>query len=189
MIADKDRSGYFGASDTSKIMGNWKTATFERWWLEKLGIVHNSFTTDAMEAGTQYEHKILALVPECTEFDRQIIIGRLRVNLDGNSDDTIYECKTYKTGKEFKPTKAYREQVQVQMYASEYRKAFIVAYPLTEEEYKNFFFDLDGSKISYHRIEYDEAFISLYLVRLAYLTRCLEKGVFPDEAEFQMQCT
>ncbi len=187
MIADKDRSGYFGASDTSKIMGNWKTATFEKWWLEKLGIVKNNFTTDAMEAGTQYEHKILACIPECTETDKQIIIGRLRVNLDGNSIDTIFECKTYKAGKEFKVSKTYREQVLVQMYGSGIRKAYIVAYPLTEEEYKNYFLPVDPNKITMHPIEYDEIFISKYLIRLAYLTHCLEKGVFPDEAEFKMQ--
>ena len=186
MITDKDRSGYFGASDTSKIMGNWNTATFERWWLEKLGIVKSNFTSDAMEAGTQYEHKILACIPECTETDKQIIIGRLRVNLDGNSKDTIYECKTYKEGKNFKPTKAYREQVQIQMYATGYRKAYIVAYPLTEDEYKNYFLPVDPDKITRFPIEYDEKFISKYLVRLAYLTRCLEKGVFPNEAE--MSC-
>lgn len=183
MIADKDRSGYFGASDTRFVMGNVKTKTWEHWWLEKLGIAKNDITTDAMEAGTQYEHKILACVPECTEMDKQVIVGKLRVNLDGNNEDTIFECKTYKEGKEFKVSKAYREQVVVQMYGTGLRNAYIVAYPLSEEEYKNYFLEVDPEKISYHRIEYDEAFIEKYKKRLAYLTVCLERGVFPSEAE------
>ena len=37
MIHNHDRSGWFGASDTSTIMGNWATETFRKWWLEKLG--------------------------------------------------------------------------------------------------------------------------------------------------------
>ena len=37
MIHNQDRSGWFGASDTARIMGNWNTQTFARWWGEKLG--------------------------------------------------------------------------------------------------------------------------------------------------------
>ena len=38
MIADQDRSGWFGASDTSYVMGNWHTKTFKDWWLKKMGL-------------------------------------------------------------------------------------------------------------------------------------------------------
>ena len=38
MIASKDRSGYFGASDVDKIVGNYNTKSFKKWWLEKIGI-------------------------------------------------------------------------------------------------------------------------------------------------------
>ena len=48
MLSDKDRSGYFGASDTSYIIGNWKTKTFTNWWLVKLGLAQNNFTNERL---------------------------------------------------------------------------------------------------------------------------------------------
>lgn len=183
MISDKDRSGYFGASDTSYIIGNWKTKTFTNWWLVKLGLAQNNFTNESMLAGTNYEHKILdSLNIEGLEKDKQIIIGKLRVNLDGNSSDTIYEVKTYNSKKVFKVSKAYYTQVQVQMYATGFRKAFIVAYGLDEKDYRNYFNDIEQFRLSFHKIEYDEQFINnQYLPRLNYLSECLNKGVFPSE--------
>ncbi len=56
MISNHDRSGWFGASDTATIMGNYNTATFKKWWLEKMGIRQSTFTNKAMKAGTHYEH-------------------------------------------------------------------------------------------------------------------------------------
>ena len=38
MIVSHDRSYYIGASDTDKVIGNWKTKTWEKWWLQKIGI-------------------------------------------------------------------------------------------------------------------------------------------------------
>ena len=73
------------------VVGNWTTRTFEKWWLEKLGLYKNELTTEAMQTGTNYEHKILdALKVEGLKKDKQIIIDRLRVNLDGNTDTWIY---------------------------------------------------------------------------------------------------
>jgi hypothetical protein len=177
MISDKDRSGWFGASDTAMIMGNWTTATFKKWWLEKLGLHTNTISTKAMKAGTQYEHKILDTIPNVIK-DRQILIPelRLRVNLDGETD-IIHEVKTHKEPV-FKVSKRYREQVIVQMYAAQ-KPAEIVAYRLTENDYLNYFKEIDLDRITHHPIEYDEEFISRYLPRLKYLAECLEKGVMP----------
>ena len=185
MIQSKDRSGYIGASDTDMVVSNWNTKTFEKWWLEKLGIYHNDLNTEAIMCGNNYEHSILdALdIPEL-EKDKQIIIGRLRVNLDGNTSDCIYEVKTHKADKEFKVSKKYWRQVQVQMYASGFRKAFIVAYPLGEQEYRNFFTPIDKEKIELISIDYDEKFIEgEYLPKLKVLSDCLERGVFPCFAQ------
>ncbi len=121
MIASKDRSGYFGASDTKYIIGNWETRTFEIWWLTKVGIYQRNFENDYTMAGTNFEHKILdSLNIENLEKDKQIIIGKLRVNLDGNTDNKIYEVKTYNYEKGFdlNKHKDYINQVQVQMYAT-----------------------------------------------------------------------
>jgi len=172
---------YIGASDTSMVVGNWNTKSFENWWLEKLGLRKNSIKTEAMQAGNNYEHKILeALEIDNLEMDKQIIIDRLRVNLDGNTNACIYEVKTYNADKEFKVSKQYWRQAQVEMYASEIHKLYIVAYALEENDYKNFFNKIDKNRIQLIEVGYDESFIKKeYLTRLEMLTRCLKEGCFP----------
>ena len=182
MISDKDRSGYIGASDTAFVMRNWNTKTFENWWRVKQGIAVNNLSTDAMMAGTAYEHKILdALNIPGMEKDKQIIKGRLRVNLDGNTSSKIYEVKTHKADKPFKVSTGYRMQVNVEMYASGIRDAYIVAYALDEKDYCNYFREIDSERLSFHPILYDQEFIEEYEKRLLYLSMCLENGVFPQE--------
>ena len=182
MIASQDRSGYFGASDVSFIVGNWKTATFEKWWMQKIGINRDHFDNRYTSAGTYYEHRILESLGIPMELDKQIIIEdlRLRVNLDGNDTDTIYECKTYKFDKGFKMPKKYIQQVQVQMFASGLRKAIVIAYGLTEADYDNYFHPIDPNRRGEFLIEYDETWINdIFLPRLKYLTKCLIEGRFP----------
>lgn len=186
MISSKDRSGYIGASDTSYVMRNWNTKTFDKWWRVKQGIEVSNLSTDAMLAGTAYEHKILdALHIPNLEKDKQIIIGRLRVNLDGNTDAKIYEIKTHSIDKPFKVSAGYRMQVNVEMYASGIKKACIVAYGLEEKDYFNYYRDIDTNRLSYHEIAYDEEFIQKYEKRLLYLSECLESGKFPQEDEME----
>ena len=181
MIRSQDRSYYIGASDTSYVVGNWTTKTFEKWWGEKLGIYSNDFTNVYMQTGTFLEHRISdALNIPNLEKDRQIIKGRLRVNLDGNTKDTIYEVKTHRADKPFKVSKAYREQVQVEMFAYDYKKAYIVSYGLTEADYNNFYLPIDPERLDMHPIAYNEEFINkVYIPRFDYLSGCLDKGVFP----------
>lgn len=182
MIESKDRSGYFGASDTDKIIGNYKTATFEKWWMQKIGINRDHFDNKYTSAGTHYEHRILESLGIPMEFDKQIIIEDLllRVNLDGNTEDTIFECKTYGFEKGFKLPKKYINQVQVQMFASGYRKAKIIAYGLLEGDYDNYFHDIDPERRSEFDIEYDERWINeVYLPKLKFLVECLREGRFP----------
>lgn len=189
MISDHDRSGWFGASDTATIMGNWKTKTFGKWWMQKLGLDNSHFTNTAMNAGTYYEHEILDYI-KAPRRDFQILLPalRLRVNLDGDGQGQIYEVKTHSAAKEFKVTKAYWQQVQVQMWAKSQVErvvphAEIVAYGLTEEDYRNFFNPIDPARLKKYPIGYDPAFIEQYLVRLKYLKECLERGAWPDEAD------
>ena len=181
MIQSQDRSYYIGASDTSMVVGNWNTKSFDNWWLEKLGLYKNNFSSEATKAGNNYEHKILiALNIPNLKLDTQIIIDRLRVNLDGDTEDCIYEVKTYKKGKEFKVSKQYWRQAQVEMYAKKVNKLFIVAYALEENDYQNYFNEIDLKRIQLMPIEYDEEFIeSEYLPKLNILTECLKKGIFP----------
>lgn len=182
MIESKDRSGYFGASDTPYIIGNWKTETFTKWWMQKIGINRDHFDNKYTSAGTHYEHRILESLGIPMELDKQIILEdlRLRVNLDGNTDDCIFECKTYKYEKGFKMPRKYIQQVQVQMFASGLRKAKIIVYGLKEEDYDNYFHDIDPERRDAVIITYDERWINeVYLPKLKYLAECLKEGRFP----------
>lgn len=180
MIHSKDRSGWFGASDTARIMGRWDTETFERFWMEKFGIYKSNFSNLSMKTGTYFEGKILDYLG-INRRDRQIRIPslRLRVNLDGETK-IIHEVKTY--GKdEFNVSKAYWMQAQVEMFAA--RKPLeIVAYRLTEEDYQNWLAPIDPGRISHHPIDYDTEWVNgKYLPRLEYLAECLKKGVWPSD--------
>lgn len=191
MIKSKDRSGYIGASDTKFVIGNWETKTFQNWWLEKLGLSKNSFSNKYTEAGNNYEHKIIeALNIPFLEKDRQFIKGRLRVNLDANTENKIHEIKTYNYEKGFdlKKHKDYVNQVQVQMYVSEIHNAEIDAYGLLESDYKNYFNIIDKSRLSKHEIEYDADWIDKeFLPKFNYLEKCLIKQKFPSKGEFYEQ--
>lgn len=182
MIESKDRSGYFGASDTDKIIGKRTSDTFAKWWLQKLGIDRDHFENKYTSAGTHLEHRILESLGVPMELDRQVILEdlRLRVNLDGNDGDTIYECKTYRLEKGFSLPKKYVRQVQVQMFATGYRKAKIVAYGLTKEDYDNYFRPIESDRRQEFSISYDEGWIrEAYLPNLKYLAKCLAEGRFP----------
>lgn len=184
MIVSQDRSYYIGASDTDKVIGNWKTKTWEKWWLQKIGINQDRFDNRYTIAGTNWEHRILNSlgIPDL-ELDNQYINEdlRLRVNLDGNTPHKIKECKTYKWDNGFKVPKKYRDQVQVQMFGSGIHEADIVAYGLVEADYDNFFREIDQDRLREHPIVYDPNWIeTIYLPKLIILADCLKKGVFPD---------
>ncbi len=178
MIRSQNRAGWIGASDTARVVGNWNTKTFEEFWQEKLGLLEKTYKSPAMMAGTNYEHRILEAIG-VTKMDRQIKIRkyRLRVNLDGETDDTIKEVKTHKG--EFRISKAYWQQAQVEMFSA--RKALdIVSYQMTDEEYKNYFLPIVPERIKVHPIEYDPVWIEKeYLPKLEYLASRLKEKRWP----------
>lgn len=183
MIADKDRSGYIGASDVQFVIGNWKTKTWEKWWLQKLGINNDHFENVFTVAGTNWEHKILESlqIPDL-EMDKQILLEDLllRVNLDGNTRNRIKECKTYQWEKGFKVPPKYIHQVQVQMFASKIYGVDIVAYGLEQADYDNFFRSVDPGRRSEHPVGYDPKWVEqVYLPKHRILVECLKRGVFP----------
>lgn len=182
MIFDKDRSNWFGASDVKFIVGNYETKTFKRWWLSKLGLIDLNFSNVAMKAGTNYEHKILDAVVPFARKDHQIIIPelKLRINYDGDTENMIYEVKTYNYKDEFKVSKYYDYQVQVQMFAKKIKNGQIISYGLLPNDYKNYFHEIDIDRINYHDIIYNEDFIAnTFLPRIEYLSKCLDKTCFP----------
>lgn len=182
MITSKDRSGWFGASDTWAVMGNWETDTFARIWLEKLGAVRNTFTSPALQAGTLYEHRVLDALGVPIR-DRQIRIRRLRlrVNLDGEDLEEITEVKTH--GGPFRVTRRYWQQCQVEMYAAG-KRCRIAAYHLLPEDYQNYFNPVDPARITLHPIQRDGEWLEReYLPRLEYLAWCLKKRRTPHANE------
>ena len=186
MIQNHDRSGWFGASDTDKIIGNWKTATWQKWWLQKMGINRDHFDNRFTLAGTNWEHRILDhLNIPGMEKDKQVLLEELllRVNLDGNTEDCIYEVKTFQWAKGFKLPQKYINQVRVQMYATGMRKAKIVAYGLEESDYDNYLRPLDPSRLLIFDIEYDQKWIDTkFLPKLRILAHNLRRGAMPIEA-------
>ena len=189
MITNKDRSKYIGASDTKYVMMNWQTKTFQKWWLIKLGLEQNDLENKYTLAGNNYEHKIVdALNIKGIIKDKQIVIlDRLRINLDANTENEIHEVKTYiyENGFDIKKHKDYIEQVQVQMYGSGIYNAYIDAYGLLEEEYRNFFEDIDLERLTSYKIEYNEEWINKkYLPRITILIQCLKEMRFPTTEEY-----
>ena len=66
------------------------------------------------------------------------------------------------------------------MYASNIHKLFIVAYGLTENDYINYFNEIDKTRIEKIEVKYDKTFIEKeYLPKLQILSACLKEGVFP----------
>lgn len=180
MIHDHDRSGWFGASDTAAIMGNWNTKTFQRFWLQKLGINRDHFETIETQTGTALEHRILEHIG-IWKMDRQIRKRklRLRVNLDGEDATTIYEVKTHKSAV-FKVSRPYWMQAQVEMFATG-KQLQIVSYHVEPEDYQNWFREIDDNRLKFHPIEYDREWVTdEYLPRLRRLADYLKKGAFPD---------
>ena len=178
MIENKDRSGYIGASDTSYVVGNWNTKSFKKWWLVKLGLSESDYTNKAMMAGNVYEHKISDALGLEGKKDGQVIMEdlKLRVNFDFETSDTIYEIKTYRSDKEFKVSKQYWRQAQVEMFARK-KKLIIVSYPLSEEEYSNYFLEVNPARIKKHPIKYDKKFIeNEYLPKLKILADYLRRA-------------
>ena len=185
MIASYDRSGYIGASDVQFVIGNWKTKTWEKWWLQKLGINQDRFDNQYTIAGTNWEHRILdSLHLPNLEKDRQFIMEdiRLRVNLDGNLPDRIKEVKTYQWSKGWKKTpQKYIHQVQVQMFGSRIYGADIVAYGLEEADYQNFLREIDPRRRQEIPVVYDQQWIErVYLPKHMILCEALKRGVFPN---------
>ena len=193
MIKNKDRSGWFGASDIKFIMGNWRTSTFMDWWQTKLGTKVNSFSNVYTLSGSYKEHQIANYYAEKHKekifTDRQIKIRkyRLRVNLDCETKNKIVEIKTHKQAeKQWQMPKEYEWQVWVQMFATKKRNACIYAYGMTEEDYENFWLEIDDSRIEEIPITYNESWVQEEMLpRLVYLCDCLKKKKTPNIKEFK----
>ena len=189
MITDKSRDYYIGASDTHFVMMNFDTKTFQRWWQTKIGAEVMEIESVYTIAGNIYEQRILdeIFVPYRNE---QFIVGQLRVNLDGRTDQEVVEVKTSK-----KPYTKVRtdhwQQTQVEMFASCMTKARLVAYEMEEADYFSTWMaeqtirDIDLDRLKTFTIEYDEEWIlNEYMPRFNYLTFCFNDEIVPSNDGF-----
>ena len=193
MIKNQNRAYWFGASDTSIIMGNWSTQTFLNWWFVKLGFYESKVKSWKMECGNLLE------IPIIREIERQerykIKIGkhpyykpslRLRCNYDGLTKLFVIEIKT--TQKMFKKVpKNYWQQCQVLMFRKRRKKTVLYAYEMTDDDYANPYFpNIDYNRIKPFVIDYDEEFIEReYKPRLRYLASCLKRHKVPSIEEYE----
>lgn len=195
MIHSNDRGWWLGGSDASFVTGNWETDAFKKWWRSKVGLsIGDKFNNKYTLAGTYYEHAILDTIPGVIK-DKQIKLPEygLRVNYDGITEREtikIHEVKTHKADKEFKVSKIYWRQAQVEIFAAEiyYGKPVeldIVSYPLTEEHYKNYFLPIDRKMICRTPIEKSSIFIGDLIPKLLYLKHCMKIGSFPTEEDYE----
>lgn len=187
MIINRDRSKWFGASDTSKLFGNFNTISFKMFWLEKLGVIKNDFSNSYMKTGNLFEIPIIEKIRDIT--GEKIKLGkrpyyirklRLRANVDGYTKDKVIEIKT--TKKMFKKVPLnYWRQCQTLMFALKKHKCELWAYELTDFDYDAPYYPIiDEKRLKKFEIEYDESFIqNEYLPRLRYLSKCLKRGLFP----------
>jgi hypothetical protein len=189
-----DRSKTIGASATYIVMGGWNTKQFAEWWGKKITPElyegETPYRSIYMGVGTLLEEHIIRKLNETEDEEIKkadpIDKGVLVVNIDGISKNAIYEIKTMKYEK-FLLNKLDRKhvmQVNVQMYASGIRDAYIVQYGVLEQEYDIEYClsaKIDTFRLKKIRVRYDEEFISEYLRRLEILKDCLKRKVFPDE--------
>lgn len=193
MLHNFDRSGYFGGSDCKYIMAkNRNTKTWLNWWDIKTGKAQaDQIGTVYTRAGNLYEHGILKTIDPNMTLDGQIIYEKykLRVNYDGYKDGVIFENKTYRANKDFKVTKEYWMQCQVEMFVykslcsewflPDFQGLVLVSYPLFDDEYVDSEDQvvIDESRIEMQEIDYDRAWVkNEYLPRVKELARAMKKG-------------
>lgn len=187
MITNKDRSKWFGASDTSTLFGSYDTDTFRLWWLVKLGIVSNDFSNKYMDVGNILEipiiNKINAITGENIKLGKRPIYirkYRIRANLDGYTKNKVIEVKTTKKMFEKVPLNYWR-QCQALMFSSKKRICELWVYEVSEEEYEApYFAEIDENRLKKFIIEYDENWIKeQYIPRVKYLANCLKRRIYP----------
>lgn len=182
MIRNQDRSGWFGASDTATIMGNWDTKTFARWWAVKLGVFQDHVATPYMEFGNLAEHSIIDAYDKAIHKGKTPIYlprWRIRVNLDGWKHDYVVEVKTSKNQMKKLP-KSYWQQTQVEMMAAKKKKALVIVYHTIPEEYSRpYYLDVDKKRLHTFWTQKDNSFLLEYLGRIRYLKDCLIRGTYP----------
>lgn len=197
MIQDNDRSYWFGASDSYKVISpNHNTQTWQNWWRVKCGVEEPTFTGNIYtETGQKFEHPILDCFDKAINKDRQIYLDdlRLRVNYDGDKDGIIFEVKTHKIEKPFEITPYIEAQVQTQMYVwktarDDFRKLYILSYGLTDQDYQCDEPTVDFGRIKVHEVKYKKGHVKRFLKCLKPLVEELDSMRKPSILQDEKKC-
>ena len=196
MITDTDRSYWFGASDSYKVMGNQSTESWQKWWRVKQGLETPDFQGNEYTlAGEMYEHPILEAFDSSINKDRQLFLEdlRLRVNYDGDKDGIIYEVKTHKIEKQFEITPYIYAQCQTEIYVwkqsnvSPFKNLYVLSYGLSAGE-RRLLTPVDADRIKVHKIKYDKSHITQFLKALKPLVERLDEMRKPSILQDEKKC-
>lgn len=198
MISDTDRSYWFGASDSLKVLTpNHTTKTWNDWWNEKCGVGERDFKGNIYtQAGERYEHPILEAFDKDIYKDRQLYVEdlRLRVNYDGDKDGIIYEVKTHRRKNAFEITPYIYAQIQTQMYVWKeagdvpFKKLYILSYGLSDEELHDPNPVVDPDRIKVHKTKYDKGHVKRFLQELEPLVERLDEMRKPSIMQDEKVC-
>lgn len=195
MIQNEDRSYWFGASDSYKVLSNQNTESWQKWWRIKMGLEESDFIGNMYtEAGTRFEHPILTAFSKTMNMDRQLFLEdlRLRVNYDGDENGIIYEVKTHKASNPFTITPYIEAQCQTEMYVwkqtrDDFKGLYILSYGLTDYDYDNEP-DVDFDRIKVHEVKYKKGKVKQFLKCLRPLVERLDEMRKPSILQDEKKC-
>lgn len=197
MISDSDRSYWFGASDSYKVITpNHNTKTWQEWWATKMGVAPSEFLGNVYtEAGLKFEHPILDCFDKTINKDRQLYLEdlRLRVNYDGDKDGNIFEVKTHRADKPFEITPYIMAQVQTEMYVwkqtrDDFNRLYILSYGLTEDDYRTDNPIVDFDRIKVQEVKYNKGHVKRFLKCLKPLVEELDEMSKPSILQDEKKC-
>lgn len=197
---ERNIQGYIGGSDAVRVHGSWETATFQKFWRERLTGIRESqeFDTIHTAAGNIMEAEILeaANVPKgCWNVffePKDTIAG---INTDAFEPGIYHEVKTvlWETGAKWilggSISANYIYQIQHGMFVTGAEVAKLHVLLMTEAEKRNPFSLRDVSS-RLHTFSFDRGYfdatkvtLAMYGALIGQLTECYRKGVFPTDAQ------
>lgn len=200
MIKSGDsRVGYIGGSDMGMVYGSFDSATFNKWWMEKVsglpGVgVNNKYT----RAGDLLEDKILEEVGVdrvyygAKEMKEGTIAGASYDALEWDAGSIVHEAKTARISKMFEwllgyaLNPNYKRQIYHCMWVCGAERGRLHVLGLKDEEYGNpFGVDVKGRVISFdfHIRDFD---VEEHERRILYLSECYWYGFDPSNKEYEM---
>lgn len=196
MVQEKfNRSGYIGGSDASWLYASYSSASFKKWWNEKVTSIRTSeFSNVHTQAGNILESEIMKTlnIPKPAWNLRFFKEGTLAgVNTDATEVDKgiVHEIKTALHSYLFKWLHAkagvsidYRRQVFHGLYVAECDVAKVHVLPMSEEEKRNPFL-VENITDRIHTFEYtrDQFDFVEHDWRVRYLTFCYNENQTPTD--------